>query len=176
VTSDELWRHLPGHRGPSVHIAEFPSIEELARMRDELLERRWQVLLDARSAVNAKLEELREKKVIGASLQASVTVDSADPAAAALLKRYADMLPMLFIVSRVALGPAASAAPDRSDAELHDALASAGARPWTVEASPAAGEKCQRCWRIVASVSTAPDSIGLCERCVDALTAGGVAG
>ncbi len=176
VTSDELWRHLPGHRGPSVHVAEFPSIEELSTMRDDKLERRWQALLDARSAVNARLEELREKKVIGSSLQGSVTVDSDDPAAAALLKRYAETLPMLFIVSRAALGPAASSAPERSDAELHEALASGGARSWSVEASSAEGEKCQRCWRIVPSISTAPDSAGLCERCVDALTAGGVAG
>jgi isoleucyl-tRNA synthetase len=176
VTSDELWRHLPGHRGPSVHLAEFPSIDELSRMRDAPLERRWDGLLDARSAVNARLEELREKKVIGSSLQARVTLDSTDPAAAALLKRYADALPMLFIVSRVDLGPTSSASAIRSDAELDEALAAAGAKGWIVDASPAEGEKCQRCWRIVPSVSTAPDSAGLCERCVDALTAGGVAG
>ena len=176
VTSDELWRHLPGHRGPSVHTAEFPPIEELARMRDERLERRWEALLDARSAVNARLEELREKKVIGSSLQARVTIDCADPAGAALLKRYADTLPMLFIVSRAALGPIASSVADLSDAELHEALAAGAAKPWSVDASPAEGEKCQRCWRIVPSVSTLPDSAGLCDRCVDALTAGGVAG
>jgi isoleucyl-tRNA synthetase len=176
VTSDELWRHLPGHRGVSVHLAEFPTLDELSRMRSPEIERRWRTLLDARSAVNARLEALREQKVIGSSLQARVTVDSTNPAAAALLKRYADTLPMLFIVSRVDLGPAAAAAPQLSDAELHAALETGTAIEWTVDASHADGEKCQRCWRIVPSVSNAPDSLGLCERCVDALTAGGVAG
>jgi isoleucyl-tRNA synthetase len=177
VTADELWRHLPGRREASVHIAEFPSAESLGRMRDELLEDRWKLLLEARSAVNAKLEALRNAKAIGTSLQASVTIDSTDPAAAALLRRYADSLPMLFIVSNVTLGPAAAHAASVSDRELAAALES-GTREWIVEAAPAEGEKCARCWRVVPWVSTAADSLGLCSRCVDALakSAGGVAG
>ena len=109
VTTDELWRHLPGTREASVHLAEFPAAADLERMRDAALERRWEVLLDARSAVNAKLEVLREQKVIGSSLQAKVVIDVDDPAAASLLKRYAASLPMLFIVSEVTLGPKAAA-------------------------------------------------------------------
>jgi len=175
VTADELWRHLPGDRLPSVHLAEFPSVEELAALRDPGLQQRWEVLLDARSAVNAKLEERREQKQIGSSLQASVTLDVSDPGAAALLKRYADTLPMLFIVSKVTLGPTAASAPSLDSAELAEALKSAGPRDWRVEASPAEGEKCPRCWRIVTSVSSAPDRFGLCSRCVDAMSDGGVA-
>jgi isoleucyl-tRNA synthetase len=181
VTADELWRHLPGQsqRAASVHIAEFPALAELAAMRDERLRQRWEVLLEARSAVNAKLEERREQKQIGSSLQARVTIDVDDPAAASLLRRYAEALPMLFIVSRVTLGPKAAGAALLSDDELGEALAAAAARQWNVEASPAEGDKCPRCWRIVPSVSSAPESLGLCDRCVDALdsmTAGGVAG
>jgi isoleucyl-tRNA synthetase len=178
VTADELWRHLPGRREASVHLAEFPSAAALARMRAPQLEGRWQVLLEARSAVNVKLETLRDAKAIGSSLQASVTIDTADPTAAALLRRDAAMLPMLFIVSNVSLGPSAVHAPELSDSELGIALEAGSARDWFVEATPAAGEKCQRCWRIVPSVSAAADSIGLCSRCVDALatSAGGVTG
>jgi isoleucyl-tRNA synthetase len=173
VTADELWRHLPGRREPSVHLAVFPDAADLAALRDETLERRWEVLLDARSAVNARLEELREKKAIGSSLQASVTIDVNDPAAAALLNRFASSLPMLFIVSSVELGPSARAA--GGQAPLPQG-ANAGAPQWIVDARPADGEKCARCWRMVPSVSSAPDSLGLCDRCVDALTAGGVVG
>jgi isoleucyl-tRNA synthetase len=175
VTSDELWRHLPGDRFPSVHVAEFPTVGELAALRDPGLHQRWEVLLDARSAVNAQLEERREQKQIGSSLQASVTLDVDDPGAAALLKRYADTLPMLFIVSKVTLGPTAASAPSLDGAELGEALKSAGPLEWRVEASPAEGEKCPRCWRIVTSVSSAPDRFGLCSRCVDAMSDGGVA-
>jgi isoleucyl-tRNA synthetase len=80
VTTDELWRHLPGTRDASVHMAEFPAAADLAAMRDETLEREWDVLLDARSAVNARLETLREKKAIGSSLQATVAIDVAEEA------------------------------------------------------------------------------------------------
>jgi isoleucyl-tRNA synthetase len=172
VTTDELWRHLPGTREKSVHIAEFPTAANLAAWRDEGLEERWAILLEARSTVNAKLEALREKKAIGSSLQASVTIDVDDPPAAALLRRYADMLPMLFIVSSVTLGPRAA----RADGALTQAPGDGSARQWTIDASPAAGEKCPRCWRVVPAVSSTADSLGLCERCVDAMTAGGVAG
>jgi isoleucyl-tRNA synthetase len=181
VTTDELWRHLPGtgQRVDSVHIAEFPTLDELAAMRDDRLRQRWEVLLDARSAVNARLEERREQKQIGSSLQARVTIDVDDPAAAALLGRDVGALPMLFIVSSVSLGPKAAAAAALSDDDLAAALAAAPARQWSVAAAPAEGDKCPRCWRIVPSVSSAPESLGLCDRCVDALdsmTAGGVAG
>jgi isoleucyl-tRNA synthetase len=176
VTTDELWRHLPGKREASVHIAEFPQAGDLDRMRDEALEARWDVLLDARSAVNAKLEVLREKKAIGSSLQASVIIDVNDPSAAALLKRYAGALPMLFIVSGVTLGPGAAEAQPLPDQSRPETPADGSTRTWMVDASPAHGEKCPRCWRVVPEVSSAAESLGLCDRCVDAMTAGGVAG
>ena len=34
-TADELWRFLPGAREESVHLALFPSIEELKALDDE---------------------------------------------------------------------------------------------------------------------------------------------
>ncbi len=176
VTADELWRHLPGQaqRHPSVHIAEFPTAGELTALREQALRVRWDVLLEARSAVNASLEARREQKQIGSSLQARVTIDSTDSAAASLLKRYRGALPMLFIVSDVALGPTAATAPDLSDAELAAALA-AGTREWTVDASAADGHKCARCWRVVPAVSSAPDRLGLCDRCIGALAGGAAA-
>jgi isoleucyl-tRNA synthetase len=173
VTTDELWRHLPGTRDASVHMAEFPAAADLAAMRDETLEREWDVLLDARSAVNARLETLREKKAIGSSLQATVAIDVDDDALAGLLKKHAESLPMLFIVSSVTLGPRAAAA---RNAGFTPAAAGEAVQPWSIEASPAQGEKCPRCWRIVTEVSAAADSLGLCDRCVDAMTAGGVTG
>jgi isoleucyl-tRNA synthetase len=176
VTCDELWRHLPGRRDPSVHLAEFPSAGELERLSDDPLRRRWDLLLEARTAVNAKLEALREQKQIGSSLQAAVEVDVDDPSAAGLLKRYEAMLPMLFIVSSVRLGPNAARAREMAGDGLDEAPVTPVARQWIVEASAAAGEKCPRCWRIVPEVSSAAASAGLCLRCVEALSEDGVAG
>ena len=156
-------------------MAEFPQAADLARMRDDALQARWEVLLDARSAVNARLEALREKKVIGSSLQASVVLDVNDAAAAGLLKRYADTLPMLFIVSQVTLGPrAASAEPTPSARPRHRRTGPRGNGPSRrpqrkARSARAAGGSCPRSRR-------RRTASGCASRCVDAMTAGRVAG
>jgi isoleucyl-tRNA synthetase len=58
---------------------------------------------------------------------------------------------MLFIVSGVAVD------------EQADGLA--------IEVGKADGVKCERCWRIVPSVSSQAEREGLCQRCEDALSA-----
>ena len=153
VTAEELWKNLPGERGESVHLAEFTDAGPLV---DRELLATWERLLAVRADVNAALEEKRKSKEIGTSLGARVTVTASGPIAA-LLERHREELPMLFIVSDVALnvGPAEGA----------DAVSV------VVERAP--GVKCERCWRMVAEVSTEPAWAGICSRCVDALRGNG---
>ena len=103
----------------------------------------------------AEIEPLRKNKQIGSSLQAKVVL-SATPAELALLERYAQHLPMLFIVSEVELGRRRRR---RGDGEAR--------RASTIER--AGGVKCERCWRYVPAVSSEPAWAGLCDRCQDAL-------
>ncbi len=157
-TADELWGYLPGARSreESVHIALFPTPEELSELNDAELTARWDALLGVRVQVLAEIEPLRKDKRIGSSLQAKVVL-SATPNELALLERYARDLPMLFIVSEVELRPAPT------DVEAHTE-----AKP-RVTIERAGGVKCERCWRYVRSVSSDPTWAGLCERCQDAL-------
>jgi isoleucyl-tRNA synthetase len=157
-TMDEVWRHLPGAREESVHIAVFPSSDDLLMLIDADLTKRWDQLLAVRADVLAEIEPLRKRKQIGSSLQAKVML-SATPDELPLLERYASLLPMLFIVSQVELRPVPA------DVEVHDE-----ARP-RVTIERAAGVKCERCWRYVPAVSTDPEWAGLCDRCRDALAA-----
>ena len=150
-TSDELWRHLPGTRLPSVHLAEFPSRAEVETLADRDLAARWQRLIAIRDDVNRALESARQGKTIGNSLGARVTL-TAGGATGALLRRYEEDLPMLFIVSQVGLQVTEGG---------EDALA--------VDVARAEGYKCARCWRTVDSISSSPDTDGLCDRCVAAL-------
>jgi isoleucyl-tRNA synthetase len=48
MTADELWRHLPGQRDVSVHIAEFPAAASLDAMIDADLADRWERLKSIR--------------------------------------------------------------------------------------------------------------------------------
>ena len=165
VTTDDLWRFLPGPRDNSVHLAELPADCEALVDRDLLA--RWQRLLALRDAVNVELERLRQQKTVGTSLEASVTV-RASGTTAALVERYAATLPTLFIASDVSVS---------ADTELPldaDRASAAGAQfvepggAAVIEARRAGGIKCDRCWRYVSSVSEG-DPAGLCNRCVDAL-------
>jgi isoleucyl-tRNA synthetase len=157
MTTDELWRHLPGPREDSVHLAEFP--HDVEALIDSGLIARWERLMRIRDDVNRKLEAERQAKTIGNSLGARVTL-RAEGEDGRLLQQYRDELPMLFIVSQV------------------DLAAASGDGAVEITVTRAEGEKCARCWRVVPARSARPDSVGLCERCVDALqgTGGRVAG
>jgi isoleucyl-tRNA synthetase len=151
VTADELWRHLPGRREESVHIGEFPARDATTALLNEELVTNWERLIAVRDRVNAALEAKRQDKTIGTSLAAHVAL-RASGETLALLERYRDDLPMLFIVSAVTLQAGAG-----EDLE--------------VDVRRAEGQKCARCWRIVPSVSSVPATEGLCDRCVGAVTA-----
>jgi len=141
MTCDEVWRHLPGTREESVHLAAFPVLDTWI---DEDLEARWQQLLDVRDVVNQALEGARQRKEIGSALAAAVTL-RAGGQAYALLDSMRDDLPMLLITSDVTI--------EQAEGDL------------TVEVRRADGHKCPRCWRIVATL----DEAGICTRCADVL-------
>ena len=148
VTAEQMWKHLPGDREISVHLATFPEAEDLQVWRDSALVARWRRLIEVRDAVNAALEAKRQDKTIGTSLGATIVV-RAGGETRQLLASMRDELAMLFIVSNATLdtsGPADG--------------------PIEVVVEKAQGEKCPRCWRIVTSTDSAT---GLCDRCTAAL-------
>jgi len=152
MTTDELWRALPNRREDSVHLADFPAAADLEKLIDPALVDRWTTLIDVRNVVNQALETQRKAKVIGAPLEAQVTLEASGPLFDLLRKHEAD-LPMLFITSQ------ASVKQVEGD----------GTQPVQVSVARADGVKCQRCWRYVPEVSAEPAFEGICSRCVDAL-------
>jgi isoleucyl-tRNA synthetase len=153
MTADELWRHMPGKRDVSVHMAEFPAADEVASLLDADLANRWERLKGVRDIVNVALEAKRQDKTIGTSLGACVSV-RAGGETASLLERYREDLPMLFIASQVEL--------------RRDGAADA---PLEVVVTRATGDKCPRCWRVVDVISRDVGTEGLCERCTGAVAA-----
>jgi isoleucyl-tRNA synthetase len=149
-TAEEAWGAM-GIRSPqdSVHLVEFapPAPER----RDAALEREWDVLLRARQAVTAELEKLRERKAIGSSLAARVEIAVRNAEERAILEARAGDLEEVFIVSDVRiLGPAAG-----------------NQEEFQVVASPAEGEKCQRCWRYRTDVGESASHPDLCAECAE---------
>jgi isoleucyl-tRNA synthetase len=148
VTAEQLWKALPGRREVSVHVATFPDRSALETLQlDQATAADWERLLALRDAVNVELEARRREKLFGTSLGGMVTV-AAGSDDFALLQRYEASLPMLFIVSTVRVVPG-------------DGL--------SIAVGKADGVKCERCWRVVPSVTSDAGREGLCDRCVDAL-------
>ena len=165
TTADELWGNLPGANADSVHLADFPTgVDTL--VDPELIDR-WTRLLNLRDAVNGELEELRQKKVVGTSLEAAVTL-TADGELAHLLETYREALPMLFITSAVTLAPGAPVGAD--DGTVYREPAGTA----RIVASRIDAAKCPRCWRWVrpagAAMNEADDEAEVCERCAEALS------
>ena len=101
-TADELWRHLPGAREESVHMAVFPTRAELDALADPELVDRWSPLITLRERVLAEIEPLRKPSGSAARCRPR-SCSRRRRRELAFLEGYARDLPMLFIVSDVEL-------------------------------------------------------------------------
>jgi len=153
-TAEEVWKHMPKVQGDpeSVHMAFFPAADGLEKAFDEPRSKDWERLLALREEVLKSLEQARVAKTISSALEARVTLTANDDLAA-LMTKYASILPSLFIVSQVELATTPEGGPDG----LH------------VQVERARGAKCERCWNYSTHVGENADYPTFCERCVAAL-------
>ena len=148
-TSDEIWENIPGAtaEAASVHLTTFPAYDE--SLRNDALLARYEKLFGIRDVVMKALEEARNAKLIGAGLEAKVTI-SADAGTRAFLESFGEGLRFLFIVSQ---------------AELQDGT------ELKVEVTKADGEKCERCWNYTTDVGVNAAYAGACGRCAENIAA-----
>ena len=144
-TAEEVYDNMPYEDAESVHLTDFPAKNVI---EDAALEAKWDKLLEVRDDVNKALEESRNEKVIGKSLEAAVEVYSNDAEVVELLNSV-DNLNQFFIVSKVAV--------KENDGVAYDLA--------TVKVTKAEGHRCDRCWNIVDEVNEE----GLCPRCASIL-------
>jgi isoleucyl-tRNA synthetase len=154
-TSEEAWHHLPGARSESVHLERFPEVP--LPWLDDTLKREWDRLLEVRREVARALELARARKLIGSGLEASVRITSAPEDLPALLRAKHALLPTLFIVSRVDLGPAPAGTVHYESQEIPGLV---------IDVERAPGDKCERCWLRRPTVGASPAHPSLCDRCV----------
>jgi len=134
-TTDEAWSHLTAASDfteDSIHLQPWPQPDpawaavEFAQAAADI-----ELILKFRERVYEKLEALRQEKKIGKFLDAQVTIsgeEAIEPMS--VLRRHADDLPELLIVSQVHLAAGAGSALD-------------------IAVAPAAGLRCPRSWRWV---------------------------
>jgi len=161
-TADEIWENIQGKRAASVHLSEFE--EDHLRDEDSELIERWQDIFlvrgrpandeDQSIGVQSALERARERKVIGSSLEARITINTGSQGIA-LLKRFSDEeLKEIFIVSEVVLKERGSG------------------KAFSVDVEHANGTKCERCWHWSETVGKNQRVPEVDERCIRQLEEG----
>ncbi len=152
-TGEEIWMNMP-HRSSddarSVFLNEF--LPKTGISLDEQFNAKWEEMYSLREAVNKKLEEKRNEKLIGKSLEAKVIL-TVNPQTAERLKTYSE-LKDVFIVSAVEI--TTGELPENTDIQI------------TVE--KASGNKCERCWCYSEEVGKITLHPTLCKRCADVMS------
>ncbi|MDW4549479.1 isoleucine--tRNA ligase [Defluviimonas sp. D31] len=154
-TMEDVWlSRFPGEDS-SVHLVDMP--ETPADWLDEPLAQKWEKIRRVRRVVTAALEVQRTAKVIGASLEAApvVHVEDAEVLKALQSVPFADIC--------ITSGMSLTADPAPQEAFRLPEVPGVG-----VVFEAAEGEKCQRCWKILADVGSHGHE-GTCARCDDVL-------
>lgn len=155
-TADEVWAFIPGVSEESVQLTLMPN--EFAVENTEAIEEKWNSFMSLRDDVLKALEEARNEKIIGKSLNAKVTVYVNDRVRQ-LLDSIDESLEQLFIVSAFEVAGNLDAAPETA-IKLEKAA---------IVVTKAAGETCERCWNISEDVGEVEEHPTLCGRCASVI-------
>lgn len=145
-TAEEIWSYLPhcaADNSESIFLNQMPEKSGI-EFSDEFIAK-WELIYSTREAVNKVLEEKRNEKVIGKSLEANIVIHCGDD----MFEKYSslsDHLAEILIVSGV------SVVKDR-DGETE------------FEVVKATGDKCERCWAYSETVGKDSEHPTLCSRC-----------
>ena len=142
-TSEEVYRFIPGEKLESVHLNDMPEAPTY-----EFDSKLWELFFDVKDDVFKALEEARNEKVIGSSLEAEVKLNLGEKykPVREQLEKY---LHQLLIVSKV---------------EFTDDETLPKASTIRVEVLKSNGQKCNRCWNYVDELDG-----DICHRCSEIL-------
>jgi isoleucyl-tRNA synthetase len=143
--AEETYSYLPGQKKESVFLTDFP--KKVAEWDNDETVMRFEDLLQIRTDASKVLEELRQTKTIGASLEAELEV-TADGDRYKVLESYARDLRAFFIVSKVTLKQG----------------------KYALNAVKSNGKKCVRCWSYYSPQEENSKFPEVCPKCVEALS------
>ncbi|MCK4835560.1 MAG: isoleucine--tRNA ligase [Candidatus Aminicenantes bacterium] len=142
-TTEEAWEFLPAFKGKevSIHLHEFPEIEEhYFKMVDE---KKWDQLSGMRDDIFKKIEDARNRKTIGDTLEAEVTLELTAEMFS-LVSDNLDLFKEILAVSKINIFQK-----DSQQIFIHKSK----------------GKKCPRCWNWFGQEATSGTSNDLCFRC-----------
>ncbi len=153
-TSDEIWKAMPHDKTRNPLSPMLNDMPQASGVHSDVMAK-WDKIHAVRNDVNKALEEARNAKIIGKSLEAKVTL-CAEGELADFLNACIDFLPASFIVSQVEI--------DGSEGEF-----TGDVEGLSITVSKAAGEKCARCWSYSETVGKNEKYPDICARCAEIL-------
>lgn len=154
-TAQEVWEAMPGERSEFVFTDTW--YKQLPVIDSALDDDFWQTVLQVKDQVNNALEQARNEKIIGSSLEAKVTL-YVSPTLKMTLAKLANELRFVLITSEASVDDISNRP---ADAKLNEDAT------FAVLVSNALGSKCTRCWHIKEEVGTHPTHPELCHRCIE---------
>ena len=151
-TANEIWQFMPhdaSRNAENVILNDYPSLTGVKV--DNGFAAKWEKLHNLRDDVKKAIENARNQKIIGASLDSEVEL-FANGETLDFLKENESVLPEILIVSSVKIT-------DGDGGDFHGDM-SVG-----VTVRKAGGEKCERCWSYSDTVGSNAEHTTLCARC-----------
>jgi isoleucyl-tRNA synthetase len=134
-TADEAWRY--SNSGASVHLQEFPTTQDRHHDATDQVDE----LLKLRGVIGQAIEQARQDKLIGNSLETAVVLKSNGEIVAKIDK---EELLEFFIISDLKIEPA---------------------KETSATVTKTCYQKCARCWRHRSTVGASKEHPDLCDRC-----------
>ncbi len=150
-TAEEIWSFMPHSKADDTESIFLNEMSEKTGITcDDAFTAKWDTIYAIREAVNKKLEEKRNEKLIGKSLEAKVVVTCKTAELAEQYAAMADTLKDVLIVSGVSVAQGETGDEDVA---------------YTIE--KAEGCKCERCWCYSETVGKIELHPTLCKRCAE---------
>ena len=149
-TAEEIWSYLEFETEEFVQLSELPEAE--AFENQEAILEKWKAFMDFRGQAQKALEEARNEKVIGKSLEAHLTIYP-DAEVKELLEGLNTNLAQLLIVSALTI----------AEGDAPESALSFENVAFTVER--ASGEVCDRCRRIDPTTKERSYNATICDYC-----------
>jgi isoleucyl-tRNA synthetase len=164
-TAEEAWSLRPAgvyDDAESVHLRVFPSVPE--GWRDEKLAEKWKKIREHREIVFKNLEEKRQVKTIGSSLEADVSIY--------FHESYRDIYNDVNWAEVCITSVAKSVFKDWDELlerKMPEFGENVELKRTSWEFRNAEGTKCARCWKVLPEVGQDKTHPDLCHRCADAV-------
>jgi isoleucyl-tRNA synthetase len=145
-TADEIWKILMPQSDELVFMDTWYDIPAHELNARELLA--WEHIIHVRAIVNKKIEELREKGLVGSSLQAEIDIYASGDIYQSLSTLHED-LKFVMITSEAKL--------HERQGDLH------------IDVTASQNKKCDRCWHYREEVGSHHEHPTICNRCISNL-------